>query len=220
MFKTARDFPFSPSDSTLSKEYVLRPNDILSVQILSNSGYQLVDVIGQAGSYSPITYVIKNEGFAVLPMLDSVYLAGYTITAAENLLSQKYAYFFVNPYIRIIVSNRRCLVYTGRASGKVVDLSNENMNLVEVLAKAGGATGGKVYKIKIIRGDLSNPKIIIIDLSTIDGMKKSNLQIDANDIIYVEPVLQVSSVTNTILPYLSLFTTLLLVYATIKGLKI
>jgi len=220
MLKTEKDFPFSPSDSMLSKDYIIRPNDVLSIQIFSNNGYQLIDVLGQANLIrTPMTYVIKNEGFTILPMLDSVYLAGYTLTGAENLLSVKYSLYFVNPYVRISIFNRRCLVFNGRGSGKVVKLENENTSLLEVLALSGGITGSKAYNIKIIRGDLSNPKIIKIDLSTIEGMKKSNLQIDANDIIYVEPVLSVSNISAVVLPYLSLVTTALLIYTTIAGVK-
>lgn len=223
MLRTEKDFPYSPSDSMLSREYVIRPNDALNIQVFSNNGYKLIDVMGPAGQTTTtgntINYLVKNEGFAILPLLDSVYLAGYTLSAAENLLSKKYAYYFVNPFVRITVSNRRCFVFSGRGSGKVINLTNENMSLLEVLAVSGGITGGKAYSIKIIRGELSNPKIIKIDLSTIEGMKKSNLQIDANDVIYVEPVLSVTAITDKIIPYLTLITTTLLVYSTLTGLK-
>jgi polysaccharide export outer membrane protein len=219
MFKTGANYPYSPSDSTLSKEYVIRPGDELTIQILSNNGYQLVDVVGQSAAFSPEVYTIKSEGFAILPLLDSVYLAGYTITSAENFLSTKYSYYFVNPYINIKISNRRCVVFNGKSLGKVVQLAHENMSLIEVLALAGGPEGSKAYKIKIIRGDLSNPKVILIDLSTMDGVKKSNLQVDANDIIYVEPVYPIITITNDVFQYTSIITTLILLYTTLKNLN-
>jgi polysaccharide export outer membrane protein len=74
------------------------------------------------------------------------------------------------------------------------------MNLLEVLALAGGVDGGgggagavyryggKTSNIRIIRGDLKNPQIEQIDLSTIAGMRRANLQMEPNDIIYIEPV--------------------------------
>ena len=39
----------------------------------------------------------------------------------------------------------------------------------------------------MIRGDLDNPKVQVIDLSTIEGMKEAALDVQANDIIYIEP---------------------------------
>ena len=60
--------------------------------------------------------------------------------------------------------------------GKVVNLENENTTLIEALALAGGITNtGKANKIKVIRGDLRNPKVMLVDLSTIEGMKQSNM---------------------------------------------
>ncbi|GDX51512.1 hypothetical protein LBMAG27_05590 [Bacteroidota bacterium] len=220
MFQTDKFYQYTPSD-TLSgnKEYVLKSKDIMEIQILSNNGYQLVDVLSQIAFYNPVTYTIHNEGFAILPMLDSIYLAGYSITGAENLLSERYSYFFVNPYIRIRIVNRRCVVFTGRGSGHVVPLDNEGMSLIEVLGLAGGITGSKAYRVKLIRGDLRNPQVFLINLSTIEGMKKANLQIAANDIIYVEPALSFNDVNQQILPIITLITTSILIYTTITSLK-
>jgi polysaccharide export outer membrane protein len=48
--------------------------------------------------------------------------------------------------------------------------------------------GGKANNIRIIRGNLKNPRVQQIDLSTLDGMRRANLQVEPNDIIYVEPI--------------------------------
>jgi polysaccharide biosynthesis/export protein len=81
------------------------------------------------------------------------------------------------------------------------------------LAKAGGIQDGKAHRIKLIRGDLKNPQVYLIDLSTIEGMTKANLTLQANDIIYVEPRDKVpQKVLEAITPYLTLLTTFLLIY--------
>jgi len=220
LFKTDKFYQFTPPDTTVNtSEYVLKAGDIIEVQILSNNGYQLVDVIGQALYYSPVIYSIRNEGFSILPLLDSVYLAGYTISGAENLLSQRYSFYFVNPYVKIRVTNRRCTVFSGQGAGTPVQLDNENMSLLEVLGLAGGVPDSKTYKIKLIRGDLRNPQVYLIDLSTIEGMRKANLTVEANDVIYLEPAMSFSDINNQILPFISLFTTAALVITTIRGFK-
>jgi polysaccharide export outer membrane protein len=90
----------------------------------------------------------------------------------------------------------------GAPGGQVISLANDNMNLLEVLALAGGLDGpntggsggslyrfgGKASNVRIIRGDLKNPRVQQIDLTTLDGMRRANLQMEPNDIVYVEPV--------------------------------
>ncbi|MEM6830107.1 MAG: polysaccharide export protein EpsE, partial [Bacteroidota bacterium] len=43
--------------------------------------------------------------------------------------------------------------------------------------------GAKAQNIKLIRGDL----VYQIDLSTISGMKKTNMDVEPGDVIYIEP---------------------------------
>ncbi len=70
-----------------------------------------------------------------------------------------------------------------------------------------------MYKIKIIRGDLKNPQILLIDLSTLEGLRKADLIIQSNDIIYVEEKRTnvVTVILNEIAPYLGLITTVVTV---------
>jgi polysaccharide export outer membrane protein len=62
----------------------------------------------------------------------------------------------------------------------------------------------------LIRGDLNNPEVHLIDLSTIEGMAKANLKIEANDIIYIEPVRKVlvESISD-ISPVIGLFSSVI-----------
>ena len=70
----------------------------------------------------------------------------------------------------------------------MISLLNENSSLVEVLAQAGGIDlGAKAHNIRLIRGNLSDPEVYKIDLSTIEGLKASIITIKPGDIIYVEP---------------------------------
>ncbi len=61
------------------------------MSILSNNGYQLVDVIGTNAATVPIHYIVKSNGFASLPLLDSVKVTGYTLVELENLLKESYS---------------------------------------------------------------------------------------------------------------------------------
>ncbi|MEO6167009.1 MAG: polysaccharide biosynthesis/export family protein [Chitinophagales bacterium] len=222
LFKTDKDFPLvSPDSLQVPKEYVIRAGDLLAIGIFSNNGYELVDVIAKDnGSASAINYVVKEDGYIMLPMLDSVFITGYSLGDAEKLLEQKYSYYFVNPFVRVDVTNRRAYVYRGRQGASVVILDKENMNLLEVLAKAGGMPSfGKADRVRILRGDLRHPAVFDVDLSSVEGMMQANLRIEANDIIYIDAKLGTNDVLYQITPVLTLISTILVIYTTILAIN-
>jgi len=73
----------------------------------------------------------------------------------------------------------------------------------------------------VIRGDLKNPNILQVDLSTIQGLTESEIILQSNDIVYVEPRRRVFTdalreVTTTISILSSILTTGVLVYTLTK----
>ena len=220
MFKTPRDFTYVTSLGT-SIEYKLAPNDIIEFRIYTNDGFKLIDVTGSAISSSiiMIPYLVEKDGNVKLPMLGRVQLRGLTPREAEKVLEDQYTFFYNKPFVTIKVLNKRVTVFTGTGgTGTVVTLQNENTTLIEALAQAGGITGtGKANKIKLIRGSLQNPEVQLVDLSTIEGMKKGNLVVQANDIIYVEPIPRLSTgLINEITPLVAIITSFVIVYDVIS----
>jgi polysaccharide export outer membrane protein len=71
--------------------------------------------------------------------------------------------------------------------GQVINLNRTPTNIFEVLAKSGGFDRNyKAHNIKIIRGNLRNPEIFNLDLSTMKGISNAELMVQSNDIIYLE----------------------------------
>lgn len=205
MFKTDKNFQ-GTSDKTIGNvEYKIAPNDILNICVYTNDGFKLIDLTantpsesGSGGSLAIVSggnnYNVDIEGFVKLPMIGKVKIQGLTTREADKMLEQQYTTYYNKPFITTKVMNRRVLVFPGEGgSGTVVTLTNENTTLIEALALAGGITqNGRAKKIKLIRGDTRNPQVTIVDLSTIEGMKQTNLLLQANDIIYVEPTRRLS----------------------------
>ena len=104
----------------------------------------------------------------------------------------------------------------------VVRIQNEYTTVIEALAMAGGISDrGKAHKIKVLRGNLNNPEVYKLDLSTVEGMKEANLiYVRANDIIYVEPSYfagkQILQTTSSIL---GLVTSLIVTYVLVLNLS-
>jgi polysaccharide export outer membrane protein len=233
MFKQ-KDYQFFELAKKKIEEYVIEPGDQLTLQVYSRDGFKLVDVLGGGfggsssgggggaassgaasggasgggGGGGGQTYLVDKEGFAKLPVLGMLYVKGYTQNELENQLAQRYASLFVSPFVILKVSNRRVFVFKGEGAS-VVNLNNAPTSLIEVLALNGGLSRQlKAYNIKIIRGDLSNPQVRILNLSTLEGLRTADLTVQSGDIIYVE---QKRTVVNDALilltPLFTAFTT-------------
>ena len=154
---------------------------------------------GASGSGSALELLVQANGMVAVPIIGQTHLSGLTLHQADSTLQVLFTPYYRDTFIQTRVTNNRVIIL-GSPGGLVVPLANDNMNLLEVLALAGGTDGGgagaggvyryggKTSTIRIIRGDLKNPQIEQIDLSTIAGMRRANLQMEPNDIIYIEPV--------------------------------
>jgi polysaccharide export outer membrane protein len=159
--------------------------------------------------------LVEFDGQIKLPIVGRTQISNMTLREAEKMLEEKYKTYFNNPFVQLKVTNNRVTIFPGGQGSKalVVTLENPNTTLFEALAKAGGIEDGKAHKIKVIRGDLKKPQVYLIDLSTIEGMTKANLTLQANDIIYVTPRNKITQkIIEGITPYLTLLSTFLLIY--------
>jgi len=180
------------------KNYIIQKNDYLNIKIFTNRGERLIDPNAEltkgAGSGASlkeenIKYLVRNDGNANLPMIGDIHLEGLNLIQADSILAEKYGKYYIGAYAMTTMLNKRVFVLGPFPLGaKVIPLVNENINLIEVITLYGGIPdNGKAYNIRVIRGNLKDPNVNIIDLSTIDGMKKANLDVQPNDIIYIEP---------------------------------
>ena len=181
MLKTGKGYKYAQNpDSTNALNYKLSSNDILEFSMYSNDGFKLVDLTSLNSANmeyrfeSNIQYLIESDGTAKLPVLGRIKLSGYTIREVESLLEEKYANFYVRPYVIMSVSNKRVIVFPGSAGdAKVIPLINNNTTLIEALALAGGiADDGKAKMVKLIRQNNDKHDVYLIDLSTIAGIQQ------------------------------------------------
>jgi polysaccharide export outer membrane protein len=218
MFQTEKGYPYS-TDSINPTEYLIAIGDHIEMKIFTNDAFKLVDVTtnnsgGVIGNNQSIYYIVEKDGTVKLPLIGKIQILGLKVRDAEKMLEEKYATYYITPFVMLRVINLHVLVFQGDGgAGSVVTLQNENTSLIEALTMAGGVhSRGKAFKIKVIRGNLKNPQIYLVDLSTIEGVKKSSMTVQANDIIYVEPSGDYSSkVLVQLSPYIGMLTAVLLV---------
>lgn len=239
MLKTPKDYHFDKLvDSTTASNYKISTNDFVAMRLFSQDGYHIIDLTNSSNSSSTSTgggtgtsgnaittsidYLVESDGTVKLPVIGRIPITGLTIREATEMLEKRYSQYYIKPYVLLNVSNRRVIVFPGDpGTAKVIPLTNTNTTLIEALALAGGLTeSGKARQIKLIRGDPAHPQVYLIDLYTIDGIKEANTILQANDIIYVTPQRRPTlTLLERVTPILSGITSILLVYALLKGTK-
>jgi len=172
---------------------------------MNNNGMGAMGMgMGGGGGFSAL---VEFDGTCKLPIVGRVPLAGMTNREAEAYLEGLYKQLEIkNPFVQVSVGNRRILLFNGDGAGtQVIPLFLENMNLFEVIAMSGGISpNGKAHRIKVIRGDLKDPQVYLLDISTLEGMKMADLTLQPNDIVYIEPrVRPVETFFAAINPYLT-----------------
>jgi len=201
----------------VERNYVIQPNDYLDVRVYTNKGERIFDPNGELPFGAPggglnntgttrtrsnnggqqasnTEFLVQYDGTIKLPMVGSVKVSGYTLLQADSLLQPLFNEYYEDSFVRTTVTNNRVFILgaiggQGGSGGQVITMLNDNMNIIEVIAQAGGmSANASVQNIKIIRDYMNHDPIVqIVDLSTIEGMRQASLNVEPNDIIYIEP---------------------------------
>ena len=208
----------------LETNYTVQPNDLLNVKVYTKNGEMIIDPEYELNKNMNNTnrtnqpdpeYLVRLDGFVLLPMVGDVALVGLTIHQANLRLIEMYSEYFVDPYVITNYTNKRVTVL-GAPGGQILPLTNENITVAEVIAIAGGMEKiGNAKAIKLIRGN----EVFLIDFSSVKGYYETNQIVKAGDIIYIEPIKRaLADNTGTIALILSMITTtttLILLFASL-----
>lgn len=227
MFKTDQDFVFDVPSDTLGKDYRISPNDIFNLRLFTNKGAKLIEITASSSEGQrflqlvDVTYLVRSDGTVELPEIGVVQIAGYTVREAETYLESLFVELYNDPYAIVRVTNNRVIVFPGSGGdASVIPIVNNNTTVIEALALAGGITQrGNASRVKLIRRvSGKEPEIFKMDLSTIEGIQFANMTVQANDIVYVEPVPEIASeVLRDLAPFVTLITSLALIYGILGG---
>ncbi len=214
MFKLdeEQDLSYISSEITvIEKSYVIQPDDILELRVYTNKGERIIDpnyelqILQNQNrkEEDKPNFLVQEDGSVKFPMIGQVKISGMNIIEAEKYLALKYDEYYKDAFVTLKYLNKRVVVL-GAPGGQVIPINNENTSIIEVVALAGGIdSNGKAHNLRLIRGDLHNPKVFLIDLSTIEGMRSSMMAALPGDIIYIEP--RVKAVTEGAKDFLTIF---------------
>lgn len=197
MFKDIESNKLPDKINSLTKEYKIQKGDEISLKVYTRDGMILIDQIrvksigaNEQNQNNPqimnTFFIVNNEGFVDFPIVGKKKVDGYNEEELRQILKKEFDIIYNNPFVHLRVENRRAIVFKG-TEGMIIPLNRTPTHIFEVLAKSGGIDRHmKSYDIQLIRGDLKNPDIYKIDLSTLKGIQNSELLVQSNDIIYVK----------------------------------
>jgi polysaccharide export outer membrane protein len=236
MFKEGPEFKGYDS-IPMTPKYAARiaPNDLLGLMVYTNNGEKIFDMlsgatIGAQGAQggmaaigqNRVNYLVRQNGLVELPIVGQVHLAGLTIPEAQEMLQELYKTNYNDPFVVLEITNQRAIVFNGDAGhSSVVNIENYNTTLLEVIARAGGINQrGRAKKVRVMRQTPKGREVYLIDLSTMDGLYYADMIIQANDIIYIEPVTQYTrEVLKEVAPIVSLLSSAIVVITVLTTIK-
>lgn len=207
--------------------YRIAPFDNISFVLMSNDGEQLLigrgqqqlggmsQNVGIGGAGASGQYQVEYDGTVKLPVFGRIKVEGMTVRELERMLEEKYALLYNKPFVtQLKVTNRKIFVFRGGNRSSVVNLTHDNMTIWELIAQTGGVGDAKAHRIKLVRYIDNEPHVFLVDLSRLESIHAGNIVLQANDIVYVTPRNRFSEeIMFAITPYLSLFSTLVLIYS-------
>ena len=167
MFKTpkGKEFKFDSIPMRPDTEYKIAPDDRLKFYIYPNQGGRLIENLSGTSAlienqlrsgntlYRIEDYLVRIDGFVNLPIIGDLKVVDLTVKQLEDTLCKYYALQFNQPFVKVELTNKRCIIFTGDGSeAKIIPLNNSNTTLIEALAQAGGIDPrGQAKNIKMIR---------------------------------------------------------------------
>jgi polysaccharide export outer membrane protein len=174
-----------------------------------------------ANNMEPLYYNVDEQGNVDLPIVGKLNVTGMKLFELNALLEEKYAGYVVDPYVVSQFANKRVIVM-GALGDHVVPLQSDGATLLEVISSlAGGASSlqqqGRASQIRLIRGEPGSRNVLLVDLTTMEGLNQLKTSIQPNDIIYIPPrrrldrqtLGDISAIFTPIFTSLTLLTTLL-----------
>lgn len=208
-------------------EYLISPDDKIIFSISTNDGTKLIESLSSIEtavkpSGFSMDYLVRQDSLVELPVLGNIKVAGLTIPACEALLEEKFSTTYQAPFVQVKVVNQRVIVFPGGGGDAlVIPLLNSNTTLMEVIAQAGGIPErGRANSIKLMRKENGKRNVYSIDLSTIKGLQYTDIIVQANDYVYIEPNPQLARETiKEVAPVVSLLSSALIILTVVLTLK-
>ena len=200
-------------------EYKIIPHDRISLIVYQHPDLSTANPLSAAVDKGML---VDSEGVISLALLEDVHIAGLTQKEAALKIQQGYDKYLNYSKVRLEVLNKRAYIIGEVHRPGEFSLKNEQLTLLQAIARAGDFTDTANRKqILIIRSLQNGAKTIMIDLTDINSITHANLMIQPNDIVYILPTNMKAINTNiaSILPIFQLIYNILAPFVSYTYLK-
>lgn len=160
----------------LPPEYKLQPGDELQIEVLN---------VPEASA----AVKVRPDGKISLLQLNEVEAAGRTVPELREYLTRKYASFYRNPHVGVMVKSfdNRIVYVTGEVLKPGVIPLAPGMTAVQAIVQAGGLTPtSKTEDAVVIRQmDQNNPRTLKLRVSDVLQSGEPDVPLQPGDVIYV-----------------------------------
>ena len=214
--KTIKDLNTTTLHKNVKFEYKILPHDRISIIV-----YQHPDLstTTPAMAAQDKGILVDSDGIVSLPLLEDVKISGLTQKEAAKKIERGYDKYLNYSKVRIDVLNKRAYVIGEVAKPGELPLENEQLTLLQAIARAGDFTEtANRQQILIIRSAQNGSETIMIDLTDANSIAHANLMIRPNDIVYVTPTSMKAVNTNiaSISPIFQLISNILSPFVSFK----
>lgn len=176
-------------------EYRLQVNDVLSIRVLgldeqTSRFFNVESGAGNVAISEPGLYVngfnIDKNGQIQLPTVGKMKVQGLTLAEAQDLVQRKINEYFTNATVILKMVSFRVSVIGDVQRPGAYTVYNNQINLLEALALAGGANEfADKRHVTLMRQSDKGTQALYIDLAELDVLSSEYYYLLPNDVVYV-----------------------------------
>lgn len=195
MFQTQKEeLNQLPQELNVTIESRILPDDVLIIDIynMNQKSNILRDTnILNSGvnNYDPRNkYIVEPDGTIYLPLIKEISVAGLTTQELNRKLTEAYARYLKEPYVKTKIANHRVYVLGEVRKQGLVPIVGSSISLIEAISKSGGVTDdGVLSRIRVISKVNGRSILRTVNLTKFNTLNIDNLMLANNSIVYVEP---------------------------------
>ncbi|MEO5893061.1 MAG: polysaccharide biosynthesis/export family protein [Ferruginibacter sp.] len=199
IYQPAYYFKDIKRDTTISgfvtndMELKIQKNDLLAISISSLSIQEdllfnkATTSVSAGGVSSQTGFQVSVEGNIYLHKLGKVPVIGLTRKELKNKLEVDLLPYLKDPIVTVAFSNHRVTVL-GETSSMIVEMPEEKISLLEVMAKSNGVTqNSQLSKLMVIREENNTKQIKHLNLEDPSIFTSPWYYLQPNDVVVVKP---------------------------------
>jgi len=196
-FNEGPEFPVDPETIADVPPVIIQADDELDIRVYASNPvaaapFNLNVKSAEGGSIlqggSSPSYLVNSSGYIDFPTLGRIMVAGLTIEAAKDTISQQLLTYIKDPIVHIRFANFRFTVLGEVTQPATFVVSDEKVTVLEAIGLAGDLTDfGNRNNVLVVREQNGKRTYGRISLRSREVFKSPYFYVRQNDLIYVEP---------------------------------